>query len=292
MIKIMGKFFPNVKGYFHLVLLAKLPLIITIIFLFGCSPVWKGALDRRYDNSPIYLDPAKNELVTVLKSIHRIETATRFTFEGDVHTTRAAGLATALDKHTLLTVRHVVRADSFHVLTPFGVVEVPITESAKVEEKSFIIEKDGTRVVAKRIYLDDERDFAILRTNRELTPFPFSIGNSDELQIGNVAFLLGDFQTGFSIRVGNVTQLEFVTYGSGGEAANVNRDIFGISATTVEGDSGAPILSVRDGQLELIGMVTFFVEPARGLGYCLKINTIVDHLKRNTEDQDLLRIWK
>jgi S1-C subfamily serine protease len=230
--------------------------------------------------------------VTALKSIHRIETVTRFTFEGDVHTTRGAGLATALDKHTLLTARHVVRADSFRALTPFGAVDVPLLESAKVEEKSFIIEEDGTRVVAERIYSGDKRDFAILRTNRELTPFPFSIGNSDELQVGNVAFLLGNFQTGFSVRMGNVTQLKFTTYGSKGEVANVNPDIFGISAPTVEGDSGAPVLCVRDGQLELIGMVTFLVEPTRGLGYCLKINTIADHMKGNTKDQDLLRIWK
>jgi S1-C subfamily serine protease len=288
LITIMGKFFPNVKGYFY----PFLSLISLFLFLFGCAPVWRGGLDRRYDNSPIYLDPAKNELVTVLKSIHRIETVTRFTFEGDVHTTRGAGLATALDEHNLLTARHVVRGDSFRAVTPFGVVEVPINESAKVEEKSFIVEEDGTRVVAQRIYVDKEGDFAILRTNRELTPFPFSIGNSDELQVGNVVFLLGNFQTGFSVRMGNVTQLDFTTYGARGEVANVNRDIFGISATTVEGDSGGPILCVRDGQIELIGMVTFLVEPARGLGYCLKINTIADQIKRNMEDQDLLHIWK
>jgi S1-C subfamily serine protease len=290
--KIIGQFFQDVKGCSHFVLVAKLPLIIPFIFLFGCGPVWRGSLDRRYDNSLIYLDPAKNELVTVLKSIHRIETVTRFTFEGDVHTTSGAGLATALDKHTLLTARHLVKVDSFRVLTPFGVVEVPINESAKVEEKSFIIEEDGTRVVAQRIYVDKEGDFAILRTNRELTSFPFSIGNSDELQVGNVVFLLGNFQTGFSVRMGNVTQLDFTTYGARGEVANVNRDIFGISAPTVEGDSGGPILCVRDGQLELIGMVTFLVERARGLGYCLKINTIADQIKKNTKDQDLLRIWK
>lgn len=290
--RIIGQFFQDVKGCLHFVLVAKLPLIIPFIFLLGCGPVWKGSLDRRYDSSPIYLDPTKNELLAVLKSIHRIETVTRFTFEGDVHTTRVAGLATALDRHTLLTARHVVKLDSFRALTPFGVAEVPLPESAKIEEKSFIIEEDGTRVATVRIYSDDERDFAILRTNRELIPFPFSIGNSDELKIGNVAFLLGNFQTGFSVRMGNVTQLEFTTYGSKGETANVNRDIFGISAITVEGDSGGPILCVRDGQLELIGVVTFLVEPARGLGYCLKINTIADHIRRNIEDQDLLSIWK
>lgn len=290
--KIFGNFFPNVKGYFSPLLFVTLPLTGLLIFLLGCGPVWRGGLDRRYDNSVIYVDPAKNDLVTVLQSIHRIETATQFTFEGDIHTARVAGLATALDKHTLLTARHVVKVDSFRAVTSFGVVEVPLPEGAKVEEKSFIVEEDGTRVVAERIYLDDERDFAILRTQRELTAFPFSIGNSDDLQVGNVAFLLGNFQTGFSVRMGNVTQLEFTTYGSKGEVANVNPNIFGISAPTVEGDSGAPVLCVRDGQLELIGMVTFLVEPARGLGYCLKINTIADQTKRNTEDQDLLHIWK
>ncbi len=289
---ILENFLPNVKDYFHLVLLAKLPLIMAVIFSVSCGPVWRGAFDGRYDNSPINLDPAKDELATVLKSIYRIETVTRFFFEGDIHMTRVAGVATALDEHTLLTARHVVRIDFFRAVTPFGVVELPIPESAKVEEKTYIIKKDGTRTEAERIYADTETDFAILRTERELIPFPFAIGNSEELRMGNVAFLLGDFQTGFSIRMGNVTQLEFTTYGSRGEVANINRDILGISATTVEGDSGGPILCVRDGQLELIGIVTFLVEPARGLGYCLKINTIADRVKKNTKDRDLLRIWK
>lgn len=272
---------PGVKGNFGLTSLTKSLLIISLIFLGSCGPIWKGGLDKRYDNSPIYIDPVKNEIERALESIHRIETITRFSLGDSIQTARAVGHAIALDEHNLLTAKHVVKIDSFRTFSPFGLIEVPIFEKDKVEEKSFIVGEDGTRVEVERIYTDDDRDFAKLRTGKKLTPFPFPMGNSAELRISNVVFLLGDFQTGFCIRMGNVTQLAFTTYGPNGEVADIDNEIIGISATTVGGDSGAPIVSVRDGKYELIGIVTFFVERARGLGYGLKINAITDRLKES-----------
>lgn len=271
----------DVKGNFDFTPLTKSLLIISLIFLGGCGPIWKGGFDKRYDSSPIYIDPTKKEIERALKGIYRIETITRFSLGDSIQTTRAVGHAIALDEHNLLTAKHVVKIDSFRTFSPFGFIEIPLPEKDKVEEKSFILEEDGTRVEVKRIYSDDDRDFAKLRAHKKLTPFPFPMGNSAELQIGNVVFLLGDFQTGFCVRMGNVTQLTFTTYGPNGEVAHIDNDIIGISATTVGGDSGAPIVSVRDGKFELIGVVTFFVEQARGIGYGLKINAIVDRLKES-----------
>ena len=68
--------------------------------------------------------------------------------------------------------------------------------------------------------------------------------------------LIGNFQTGLNIRTGYVTQLNFVRYGARGEVSNINENLFGISAVTVEGDSGGPIFLLRGGRFELGGIVT------------------------------------
>jgi hypothetical protein len=52
-----------------------------------------------------------------------------------------------------------------------------------------------------------------------------------------------------NIRMGYVTQLDFVRYGQEGEVTEKYEHIFGISAVVSEGDSGSPVLFVRDGNL-------------------------------------------
>jgi hypothetical protein len=53
-----------------------------------------------------------------------------------------------------------------------------------------------------------------------------------------------------------------------------------ISAVTVEGDSGAPIFLLRNGRFELGGMVTFLVPRPRGLGFGIKINSIMAQINK------------
>lgn len=129
------------------------------------------------------------------------------------------------------------------------------------------------------VYRDTELDFAVLAAEKEVRPPPYAIGNSDDFKIVSQVILPANFQTGLSIRLGYITQLDFVRYGPNGEVAAQNDNIFGISAVVSEGDSGSPILLIRDGKVELGGLVSFIVLPARGLGYGLKINPILKKLK-------------
>jgi hypothetical protein len=95
----------------------------------------------------------------------------------------------------------------------------------------------------------------------------------------NVVIVPANFQTGLNIRLGYVTQLDFIQYGPQGEVSKRSNNIFGVSAVVSEGDSGSPILFLRDGKMELGGLVSFIVLPARGLGYGLKINPIIEKLR-------------
>lgn len=155
----------------------------------------------------------------------------------------------------------------------------PIPEEDRLEEKIVIILDDGSPIETTVVYSDEEKDFALLRAEEEIHHTPFKIGNSDDFKVGDFVFLLGNFQTGLNIRTGYITQLNFVRYGIRGEVSSTDESLFGISAVTVEGDSGSPVFLVRDGKFELGGIVNFLVLQARGLGFCTKINPIMSKIK-------------
>ena len=258
-------------------------LVIVILFLAvlsGCSPLISKVAPRHYENSPIHIDPSKKELELIASNVFRIQTSLKFRMGDFTPTVGAIGLATSLDPHHLLSTRHVVKIKSFQIITPSGPVEFQIPDDQKLEEETSIILDDGSRIKLQVVYSDEEKDFALLRAEKTIHHFPFTIGNSDDLKIGNFVFLFGNFQTGLNIRTGYVTQLNFVRYGARGEISSINENLFGISAVTVEGDSGAPIFLLRDGRFELGGMVTFLVLQARGLGFGVKINSIMDQINK------------
>jgi S1-C subfamily serine protease len=255
-------------------------ILVLAVWLSGCSSVTSTATFRHYENSPIHIDPKKKELELIASNVFRIQTFLKFKLEELTPTVSAIGLATSLDQDYLLTTRHVVRIKSFQAITPLGPIEFQIPDDQKLEEETFIILDDGSRIKLQVVYSDEEKDFALLRAEKKIHHFPFAIGNSDDFKIGNFVFLLGNFQTGLNIRTGYVTQLNFVGYGPGGEVSGINESLFGISAVTVEGDSGAPIFLLRDGRFELGGIVTFLVPQARGLGFGVKINSVMAQINK------------
>ncbi len=258
-------------------------ILLTIILFFavllsGCSSLMRQASFHQYENSPIHIDPKKKELDYIASNVFRIQTSLKFKLEEFTPTVSAIGLATSLDEYHLLTARHVVKIKSFQLITPLGSIEFQIPDDQKLEEETFIILDDGSRIKSQVVYSDE--DYALLRAEKKIHHFPFAIGNSDDFKVGNFVFLFGNFQTGLNIRTGYVTQLNFVQYGAKGEVSNTNENVFGISAVTVEGDSGAPIFLVRDGKFELGGVVTFLVPQARGLGFGIKINPIMVQISK------------
>jgi S1-C subfamily serine protease len=253
--------------------------ILIGLFIAGCAPYFSSGMDGKYDSSHIYVDSIDEVLDKVVKSIYRIETTTSFKVGDDISTLKVVGMAFSLDERHLLTAKHVTSIDIYQIQTPFGLMRFPISPADKVEETTTIVFDDGSRVPATILYRDEELDFALLKAKDRVNPPYYSIGNSADLRTANLVVLPSNFQTGLSIRMGYITQLDFIQYGPNGEVADKNNNIFGISVVVSEGDSGSPILLLRDGKFELGGMVTFIVLPARGIGYGLKINSIIESLK-------------
>ena len=263
------------------------PYIFCLILLMGCTPNIKGGMDGEYDSSHIFLDSRDKTLAMVAKSVYRIETVTIFQVGDELSTLKVVGMGFSVDNKHLLTAKHVTSIDNYQVQTPFGIMIFPLSQEDKVKETTSLVFDNGFRDPVKVIYRDDDLDFAVLETEKGVTPPGYSIGNSDDFQVMNVVIVPANFQTGLSIRLGYVTQLDFIQYGEQGEVAKRSEHIFGISAVVSEGDSGSPILFLRDGKIELGGLVSFIVLPARGLGYGLKINSIVEKLGSDNEN----RIW-
>lgn len=262
-------------------------LVVLALNFSGCSPHLKGWRDGKYDSSHLYVERIDETLGKVSGNIYRIETATRFRgYEGEVSTLKIVGMASTLDDRHLLTAKHVTVNETYQVRSPLGLLRIPIHEEQKINETTSIVFDDGTRIPLNIIYRDAEMDFAVLRSVLPLKAPVYAIGDSDDFGVANLVILPANFQTGLNIRMGYITQLDFVRYGSIGEVADRKLDIFGVSAVVNEGDSGSPILLARDGKLELGGVVSFIVLPARGLGYGLKINPILEKLKQHLGDQD------
>jgi len=251
----------------------------------GCAPYYRAGVDGKYDNSAIFIDSLDEVLGEVAKSIYRIETSTRFKVNKDIGSLKKAGMAFSLDEKHLLTAKHVTSIDTFMVQTPYGLMSVPLPPEAKIEETTIIVFDDGSRIPVRVIYRDEEMDFAVLEAEKKVNAPWYSMGNSEDFRFANLAILPSNFQTGQNIRIGYITQLDFVKYGPKGEVADKKEEIFAISTVVCEGDSGSPILLVRDGKIELGGLVSFIIPFARGLGYGLKINPIIEKLKTQKENQ-------
>lgn len=251
----------------------------------GCTPYFRAGVDGKYDNSHIHVDSIDEVLSRVIRSIYRIETSTRFKVEKSISTLKIVGMAFSFDENHLLTAGHVTSIDTYQVVTPFGLMSLSISPEDKIEETTCLVFDDGSRVPVKVIYRDKEMDFAVLEAEKKVNPPCYPIGNSDDFRIANLVILPANFQTGLNIRIGYITQLDFIRYGPKGEVAEKNKNIFGVSTVVSGGDSGAPMLLLRDGKIELGGIVTFIVLPARGLGYGLKITPIIERLKSQKEDQ-------
>ena len=261
-------------------------ILFFAVLLSGCSSLVTKASFHQYENSPIHIDPNKKELDLIATNVFRIQTSLKFQLGELTPTVSGIGLATSLDRYHLLTAKHVVKIRSFQAITPLGPIEFQIPDDQKIEEETFIILDDGSRIKSRVVYSDE--DFSLLRAEKKIHHFPFPIGNSDDFKVGNFVFLLGNFQTGLNIRTGYVTQLNFVRYGAGGEVSNINESLFGISAVTVEGDSGAPIFLLKRGRFELGGIVTFLMPQARGLGFGVKINSIMGQVNKYLKEEEHL----
>ncbi|MGI6238681.1 MAG: S1C family serine protease, partial [Christensenellales bacterium] len=144
-----------------------------------------------------------------------------------------------------------------------------------------IIWLDGTEMTCTLVGYDDGTDIAVLRFSEDAPAgaMPVPTGDSDQLQIGELAIVIGNPGAGDYVLYGTVTSGII----SGLERGQISAGNFTRSVSVIQtdaainaGNSGGALLNARG---ELVGIPTLKMSHSmsavyEGLGFCVPINTV------------------
>ncbi|QQG45878.1 MAG: trypsin-like peptidase domain-containing protein [Candidatus Niyogibacteria bacterium] len=232
-----------------------------------------------YDNNNSLIPDLGSKLEKIIPALARIRTKTVFEQTEDVPPNVSKKIIRILDGRglainegrLLLTLTHVVKhPPSLQVMTPFGPTIIP---AKKISEETFIM-VGGREYKLDPLYVS--ADGIVEVALFEIPPFlkvpffPYSIGNSNKLSLGNFIYIVGDpASSGVNVREGIVSSL----------TASENQDTARISNGIYPGDSGGPVVAIKDGEFELVGLAQYVLMDPFGrylsrIGGMLKINAI------------------
>ncbi|RVU55045.1 S1C family serine protease [Anaerosphaera multitolerans] len=164
-----------------------------------------------------------------------------------------------------------------YILTNAHVVSL----NNQIVENPQVLLNDGTSVVGKVVWYDTAIDIAIVKIETDVAIQPATLGNSDELQIGEPAIAIGnpiDMAYQRSVTQGIISGLNrYVGQVSGG---GYMTGLIQTDASINSGNSGGPLLN-QEG--EVIGINTVKLSTAEGLGFSIPINSVKNILKQVIE---------
>ena len=156
---------------------------------------------------------------------------------------------------------------------------------------------DGTIMDAELVGADDGTDIAILQFNEpapdDATPVP--LGDSDALQIGELAIVIGNPGDSEEVLFGTVTAGIISGLEREGVSAqgSFNRPVstIQVDAAINTGNSGGALLNAQG---ELVGIPTLKMTASyttiyEGLGFCIPINTAKDIIEQLIENGEVVR---
>lgn len=141
-----------------------------------------------------------------------------------------------------------------------------------------IVTMDGTRIPATVVGVDSSTDIAVLKIEEKLDAQPVPLGDSDALQVGELAICIGNPGASNTVLFGTVTAgiisaLDRDTVGAQNFGRSVN--VIQTDAAINSGNSGGALLNSKG---ELIGIPTLklagnYMNTYEGLGFAIPINT-------------------
>ncbi|MBI4169123.1 MAG: trypsin-like peptidase domain-containing protein [Acidobacteria bacterium] len=215
-------------------------------------------------------------------SVFRLATEVAFDTGDSAPTkTHVEGSGTVFFGRFVLTVAHAVTLDSLEttVKTPRGQVTIPV-DARRVSEATHLL--DGKeKVPLTPLARVEEADLALflLPEGKILPSFPYPIGDSEALRLGDyVALLERDSVAGVLFRPGAVAALR------GSEAVSAlarSESVFLMSLGLIAGESGAPVVALRDGSYELVGLAQGTYIGPRQLAWAIRIKEALETLSRS-----------
>ncbi len=249
-------------------------------------------IDGQYDTHSVLVGMAGLEkLEMIIKSLPIVEVALKIQtmpnmagvpegMESEI-IQRAVGIL--LGDRYLLTVVHATIGGNIDFKTPFGTAKV-MTHTVWAKYACVIAgEKFELRPPMVRFYCH-EQDWVLfeLPTGALGKQYPVKIGKSDELKPGHFLYLVGSpSNIAMLVRNGIVEATRVDDIKTVLPKVNPD-DAFALSGGIYPGDSGGPVFAVRDGQLELVGIINSGVVTAVTIGYALKITPLFEKIKAAT----------
>ena len=174
-----------------------------------------------------------------------------------------------------------------YILTNYHVVE---------EGDVYTIEwLDGEEMECDLVGYDDGTDIAVLKFDGDAPDgaLPIPMGDSDELQIGELIVAIGNPGSSTSTLPGTVTAGIVSGLEREANADNFSRSVsvIQIDAAINTGNSGGALLNSK-GQLVGIPTLKYMYEYDviyEGLGFCIPINTIKDYISQIIETGNVVR---
>lgn len=245
--------------------------------------------DGLYDNHNTFVDESKMSLDAILESVEVISHTTTYhivyeDLQGQIfdfyHSVSSGGSGVVIDKKDgkayILTNNHLIDSVTLYNFKLDGSFKNLKIE--KVGDKVYVL-KDGYYVDADIYALDSVADAAIISVDDSsgFKKFPYQIGNSDDLHSGDFVYIIGN-------------PLGLVDYVIDGNVSLVdypyNSDWFMINCGVQPGFSGGAVVAVRDGEFELVGLVSATlvrsvgegesVDALGGYGIAVKINKFLE----------------
>ncbi|QQG45298.1 MAG: serine protease [Candidatus Sungiibacteriota bacterium] len=249
-------------------------LIAVLVGVAGCAtlPAGNALRSSTYDYNNVLLDRREMSIERIVESMVAIRTVAEFRREdGGLLQRDMEGTGVVLLGKYILTLNHVASIKQIEHRTPFGTLVEPATKVAELTT----LQWNGKEVPLERALVDEGEDVLIFRVpdRVRLPSFPYRIGNSDDLRLGNFVYVIGNpMNSGINVREGIVSNLR--PPGMLGTIARLG-SIFMVSNGLNPGDSGTPVVALRDGQFELVGLAQGTIMNSQRMGWAVKINTIL-----------------
>ncbi len=262
----------------------KRPAVIKTMLLLGIAVallVPQASVARR---------PASAEasLAVAGGSVFLLETEIDFDIgEEAPHRVTLEGTGTVLHDRYVLTVAHVVTQEHLEITlqTPRGDMTLPV-DGERISQVTWLVDGDR-RVPLRLLARDEEIDAALFRLpeGTDLPPFPYPIGDSERLGLGDPVGLLGtDPQAGVLYRPGTVVALR----GSGAvSTVSRNERVFLISIGLISGESGAPVIARLGGRYELVGLAQGTFLGPRRLAWAIRVGPVLEALARRDGSEEV-----
>lgn len=248
----------------------------------------RAAAEQGYDDAPCQSDGESPPLSSAGLSVFPLLSEVTFdTGEGSPTQATVEGSGTLLFSRFVLTVAHAVTLDRLEatVRTHRGEMKIPL-DARRISETTYLLHA-GRRLPLALLARKEDADIALflLPEGVSLPTFPYPIGDSEALELGDhVALLESDMVAGVLFRPASVAGLR----GSAAVAAlSRNEGVFLFSMALTSGESGAPILAVRKGAYELVGLAQGTYIGPRQLAWGIRIGHALEALAREAPTAEI-----